>query len=140
MTSLDDRTIDAMSEGELRAALKELRGRYALMHRRAQVAPPAGEKATYVGRAQRSDAIADRWRDAWMREFNRVLASHRMIKEIYEVAAKKLGLPHGLYHSVSDLPFGRRGDGRLYANVFLTKQGGIETFDVVDTVRKAITP
>ncbi|MDH1268930.1 hypothetical protein N5C81_14995 [Rhizobium pusense] len=140
MTSLDDRTIDGMSEDELRAALKDLRGRYALMHRRAQCAVPAKDRDGLRALADRWEKAAERRSNAWLREFTRVCSGHRIFRDLYELAAKKLGLPHGMYHSVSDLPFGRRGDGRIYANVYLSPQGGIETFDVVETVRKAITP
>lgn len=138
MTSLDDRTIDAMGEDELRSALKDLRGRYVLMHRRAQCAVSARDR-------QSLQRLADRWKDqcerrgeAWLNEFTRVCAGHAIFQDLYEAAARKLGLPHGSYHSVMDIPFGKQGDGKIYANVYLSKQGGIETFDVAEAVKKAI--
>jgi len=138
MTSLDDRTIDAMGEDELRSALKDLRGRYVLMHRRAQCAVPARERNGLRLLAERWQQSAERRSKSWMNEFNRVCAGHAVFKDLYKAAAKKLGLPYGRYHSVMDSPFGGKGDGKIYANVYLTQSGGIETIDVAEAVKKAI--
>lgn len=138
MTSLDDRNIDAMSADELKTALKDLRGRYASMHRRAQCAVPARERNGIRLLAERWEQAAERRSQAWLNEFNRVCAGHAVFKDLYEAAARKLGLPYGRYHSVMDSPFGGKGDGKIYANVYLTQRGGIETIDVAEAVKKAI--
>lgn len=136
--SLDDASIDAMGDEELRSEMKALRDRYRAMHRRAQHSITARDRAEVQRRLDREVSISKRRIEAWHFEFKRVCQSHSIVKKMFEAAARKLGLPHGRYHSVNDLPFRGPYDGNLYANVYLTPQGGIETFNVLDVVEQAI--
>lgn len=139
MRSLDDASIAGMSEDELRAELSSLRDRYRALHRREQRAVAYTERAGLRNQITRANETAERRSKAWLYEFERVCKTHQVMKEIFELAAKKLNLPHGLYHSVSDLAFGRKYDGGIYANVLLDrKKGGIATFNVKDVVDQAI--
>ena len=87
-----------------------------------------------------SAQAAENFGDAWLREFNRYLDTMKIMKEIYEIAAPVVGRPYGRYHSISDIPF-RTLDGTVkgaFANVMLKPQGGIECYDIVETVRLAV--
>lgn len=125
---------------EARAALKASRETNRSLHRRVQeLESSEAVKARKEGYWELRGRV-DHLSQAWLREFDRVIFAHGQLKKVYEVAAPVLGLPYGRYHSVMDSAFIKSeemGKG-VFANVYLTPKGGVETYDVVDTVRKAI--
>lgn len=136
-----------MSEAELLAEIDRLREKNRELNRRCQEGE--SEAAAMLrehgyAKAVREAAAGKAAWDHWKNEFDRVIACHAEMKEIYEMVAPVLGLPYGKYHSVMDSCFvaSSRVTGRergTYANVFPNyPKGGCESFLVVDKVREAI--
>lgn len=116
--------------GRLKSANQEL-------HRRAQQAEaPRQQFKTLLRQAN------DRWGDTWMHEFNRLIEAHKEIQAMFRELARVYEYPmNGDYmHSCMDsnVEFPREKHPGVWANCFLSKQGGMKSIRVLDEVRRVV--
>lgn len=129
-----------MSEiDKLKAELQEAKDANTKLHRRLQkVEAPA---MSYERRLQ---YVKDNYMDMWHHEFNRMLAAHNDIRDIFMELTRVLEYPQNgqSKHSVMDSKV--KADGRgfehadgVYANCFLGNSG-VKSYLVKDEVKKAV--
>lgn len=114
----------------VRAANREL-------HRRAQqIEAPRQQFKALLRQAN------DHWGDTWLHEFNRLIEAHGEIQAMFRELARVYEYPmDGQYmHSCMDsnVEFLREKHLGVWANCFLTKQGGMKSIRVLDEVRRAV--
>lgn len=130
-------TIDEVKTSILRETNKRL-------NRRVQTLESS---AAYESRIDRLENKLNLYRQNWLSEFDRRGAQHDSWKKVYQLCAPHLDLPCDCFHSVMDFhqvdpEFPFRLDpgeqGRVYANVYLSRQGGIRSFDIVGVVEALV--
>ncbi|HEX7911765.1 MAG TPA: hypothetical protein VF534_27240 [Paraburkholderia sp.] len=107
------------------------------LHRRAQqVEAPRQQFKALLRQAN------DHWGDTWMHEFDRLLEAHKEIQAMFRELARVYEYPmNGDYmHSCMDsnVEFPREKHPGVWANCFLSKQGGMKSIRVLDEVRRAV--
>lgn len=107
------------------------------LHRRAQqIEAPREQCKALIRQAN------NHWGDTWVHEFNRLIGAHTEIKGIFLELARAYDYPqdgkhmHSCMDSNVELP--SETNGGVWANCFLTRQGGVKSFRVLDEVRRAI--
>jgi len=127
-----------MREGGMTEAddLQQARDLNRRLHRRVQEAE--GPLLSQIARLRAEVEYLRRQESA---TFKRMCAAHTCLGECYKAAAKALGRRAAGYHSFMDhrQDGGEREDGKVYANAYLSKFGGIRTFDIVQSVREALS-
>ena len=71
--------------------------------------------------------------------FKRLCNAHKEMKEIFKMIAPLYDIPCERFHSVMDSNCNDRMADGIWANVFLTKMGGIESYKVVDVVKRLVS-
>jgi len=71
--------------------------------------------------------------------FKRLCNAHNEMKEIFKMIAPLYDLPCKSFHSVMDDNFNDRTADGIWANVYLTKMGGIESFKILDLVKRLVS-
>ena len=69
-------------------------------------------------------------------DFRRVCNAHAEMKEVFKMIAPLYGIKCDIFHSVMDSKFSNSSAKGIWANVYLTKKGGIESHNVLDLVKR----
>ena len=121
------------TEKELLAEIAYLRKRNNELHRRLQLKESPWQ----------SEVNSLRLRREWMEQserqsFRRLMEAHSELKEIFKMIAPLYDIPCKIFHSVMDSNFHERTAGGVWANVYLSRKGGIESYRVTDLVKKLV--
>lgn len=119
------------------AEVRALRETNQKLHRRAQhTEAPRQQFKALLRQAN------NHWGDTLVHEFNRLLAAHTEIQAMFRELARVYEYPQdGMHmHSCMDsnVEFPREKHEGVWANCFLTRQGGMKSFRVLDEVRRAV--
>jgi len=146
MTDVPEKPVSPVGDtaGELAAALAEierLRGVNRELHRRAQLVEAPAQ--SYADQLKYCRELALRGWDSRMLDFRRMCDAHQEIQRIFLEVARVFPYPQGgaHRHSVMDSRWGEGSiatPGEIYANCYLSPQGGIQSYRVLDEVRRAI--
>lgn len=98
-----------------------------------------GMDSHWQSRAMRAEIELEMWRRQWKHEFDRHMEACHELRDIYLMVENHRGHQVPLLHSVNDCchPNPRENPG-VYANVYLSRQGGIRHERVVDAVRETL--
>lgn len=131
---------------EAEAEIASLRETNAKLHRRVQQAESGALKDPFVKDYWRVSNELAFYHAEEGRRSERLTKTFATFKRIFEAAAVVLDLPHERYHSVMDWSFKDtvyrfkptdNEPGLIYANVYLTKMGGVVSYDVAEVVEEA---
>lgn len=91
-----------------------------------------------------SEVIGLRLRSEWSEkrsrfDFRRLCNAHDEMKEVFKMIAPLYDIKCDIFHSVMDSNFHDREATGIWANVYLTKRGGIESHNILDLVRRLTT-
>lgn len=117
---------------ELEYEVEYLRKRNAELHRRLQQKESPWQSEVNSLRL-RSEYSEKRSRF----DFKRMCNAHNEMQEVFKMIAPIYGIKCDTFHSVMDWKFGEKKEG-IWANVYLTKQGGIESHKVLDLVKRLV--
>lgn len=117
---------------ELEFEIEHLRKRNTELHRRLQQKESPWQSEVN-GLRLRSEYSEKRSRF----DFKRLCTAHNEMKEVFKLIAPIYSIKCDIFHSVMDWKFGERKEG-IWANVYLTKMGGIESHNVLDLVRRFV--
>ncbi len=70
--------------------------------------------------------------------FGRLCRAHNEMKDIFKMIAPLYDIPCKSFHSVMDSNFNDNKAVGIWANVIVTKYGPIESYNVIDTVKRLV--
>ena len=70
--------------------------------------------------------------------FRRMCNAHNELQQIFKMIAPLYDLPCKSFHSVMDSNVNDNTADGIWANVYLTKKGGVESYNVIDTVKRLV--
>lgn len=119
------------------AEVRALREANQQLHRRAQqVEAPRDQYKALLRQAN------DHWGDTWIHEFDRLLEAHKEIKAMFMELTRIYEYPQDGKHMHScmdsNVEFPREKHHGVWANCFLTRQGGMRSIRVLDEVKRAV--
>ena len=90
-----------------------------------------------------SEVNSLRLRYEWTKEhghfsFRRLCNAHNEMQEVFKLIAPLYNIKCDIFHSVMDSKFGENGVPGIWANVYLSRKGGIESHNVLDLVRRLV--
>lgn len=119
---------------QLEFEVEYLKKRNAELHRRLQ------QKESPWQAEVNSLRLRSEWSEQSSRfSFKRMCNAHNEMKEIFIMIAPLYNIPCEMFHSVMDSNFNDRSAEGIWANVYLTKRGGIKSHNVLDLVRRLTT-
>ena len=121
-----------MSRDELLAEVIRLRANNAELNRRVT----EGD-SKWQSKAVNAEAMSEHYRESRWNDFKRMGRAYDQLRQIYLALYEARGLPKPKFHSVMDWRFkAEPGDNRsVWANIYLTKSGGVNQERVVDAVK-----
>lgn len=121
------------TERELLAEINYLRKRNSELHRRLQQKESPWQSEVNTLR------LKCEWNEMYERQtYRRLLGAHNELKEIFKMIAPFYGISCEKFHTVSDNNFHDRTAEGIWANVYLNKQGEIESYRVLNLVKKLV--
>ena len=119
---------------QLEAENEHLKKRNAELHRRLQQkeSPWQSEVNGLRLRAEWSE------KSQWF-AFKRMCNAHNEMKEVFKMIAPLYDIKCDIFHSVMDSNCNDREATGIWANVYLTKRGGIESHNVLDLVKRLVS-
>lgn len=70
--------------------------------------------------------------------FGRLCRAHDEMKDIFKMIAPLYNMPCKSFHSVMDSNFNDNTSKGIWANVITSRRGPIESYNVIDTVKKIV--
>lgn len=118
---------------ELEFKVKYLKKRNQELHRRLQ------QKESPWQSEVNSLRLRIEWKDRTsFFMFGRLCRAHNEMKDIFKMIAPLYNIPCKSFHSVMDKNFNDNTSSGIWANVIISRRGPIESYNVIDTVKKAV--
>jgi len=118
---------------ELEYEIDHLRKRNAELHRRLH------QKESPWQAEVNSLRLRSEYREKRSRfDFKRMCNAHNEMQEVFKMIAPLYDIPCKRFHSVMDSNCNDREATGIWANVYLTKMGGIESHNVLELVRRFV--